>query len=180
MALRQGFGACCFLQWEDTQEITTVNDIADESKHEIYAKTTLRKHLFDIDLGDSSIEDPKRMKFDSLEMESPQHFPTVTHARELFGKEQEPLMERGECDESSDKSPSKCIDSSSNLQGLVMLEAESRSPIMKKSLAFSHLRSPSQIRRRQAEFWRQITAAGDTSTAGIFLCISIYLSVSYT
>ena len=51
---------------------------------------------------------------------------------------------------------------------------------MKKSLVISHLWSPSQIRRRQAEFWRQITAAGDTSTAGIFLCISIYLSVSYT
>ncbi|XP_075635412.1 uncharacterized protein LOC142607702 [Castanea sativa] len=161
----RGFGACCFLQWEDTQEITTVNDIADESKHEICAKTTLRKHPLDIDLGDSSIENPKRMKFDSLEMESPQHFPTVAHARELFGKEQEPLMERGECDESSDKSPSKCIESSSNLQGLVMLEAESRSPIMKKSLVISHLRSPSQIRRRQAEFWRQITDAGDTSTA---------------
>ncbi|XP_030953403.1 uncharacterized protein LOC115976334 isoform X1 [Quercus lobata] len=161
----RGFGACCFLQWEDTQEITTVNDIADESKHEIYAKTTLRKRPFDIDLGDSSIENPKRMKFDSLEMESPQHFPTVAHARELFGKEQEPLMERGECDESSDKTPSKGIESSSNLQGLVMLEAESRSPIMKKSLVISHLRSPSQICRRQAEFWRQITAAGDTSTA---------------
>ena len=45
------------------------------------------------------------MKFDSLEMESPQHFPTVAHALELFGKELEPLMERGECDESSDKTP---------------------------------------------------------------------------
>ena len=86
----------------------------------------------------------------------------------------------GECDESSDKTPSKCIESSSNLQGLVLLEAESRSPVMKKSLVISHLWSPSQIRRQQAEFWRQITAAGDTSTAGIFLCVSIYLSVSYT
>ncbi|KAM4132252.1 hypothetical protein ACJW30_01G236400 [Castanea mollissima] len=81
----RGFGACYFLQWEDTQEITTVNDIADESNHEICAKTTLRKHPLDSDLGDSSIENPKRMKFDSLEMESPQHFPTVAHAREFDG-----------------------------------------------------------------------------------------------
>ena len=96
-----------------------------------------------------------------------------------LGKNKNPYGE-GECDESSDKTPSKCIESSSNLQGLVLLEAESRNPVMKKSLVISHLWSPSQIHRRQAEFWRQITAARDTSTAGIFLCISIYLSVSYT
>ncbi len=189
MALRQGFGACCFLQWEDTQEITTLNDIADESKHElytksIYAKSTSRRRLLDSDLGDLSIENPKRMKFDSLEMENPQHFPTVAAVPELYGKEQEAIMESGECDETSDKNPSKCIDesqveSTSNLQGLVMLEAESRSPIMKKSILISHPLSQAETHRRQAEFWRQITAAGDTSTTGISLCTWVQ-TISYS
>ena len=60
------------------------------------------------------------------------------------------------------------IEDSSNLQYLVMLEVE-LSSIMKKSLLITHLTSQAEIHCREAEFWRQITAAGDTSTEGIFL-----------
>lgn len=86
-----------------------MNDIADEGKHETYAKTTLRKLPFNIDLGDSSIDIPKRMNFDSMEMESPQYFPTVAHARELFGKEQEPPMERGNVMKAQIKPPQSVL-----------------------------------------------------------------------
>ena len=59
------------------------------------------------------------------------------------------------------------IEDSSNLQYLVMLEVE-LSSIMKKSLLITHLTSQAKIHCREAEFWRQITAAGDTSTEGFF------------
>ena len=42
--------------------------------------------MVDIDLGDLSIQNPKRMKFDSLEIENPQHFPVVTAVPELYRK----------------------------------------------------------------------------------------------
>ena len=58
--------------------------------------------MVDIDLGDLSIQNPKRMKFDSLEIENPQHFPVVTAVPELYRKS---FMESGECYETFDKTP---------------------------------------------------------------------------
>lgn len=170
MALKQGQGACRFLQWEDTQEITTINDLVDESEHDISADSTSRSHQLATKMGGLSIKHLKR-KFDSLEMENPQHLPTSVAVHEHFGKDQEPAIEKSEHDETSENltstkyiDPSR-VEDSSNLQDLVMLEVE-LSSIMKKSLLITHLTSQAEIHCRQAEFWRQITAAGDTSTEG--------------
>jgi hypothetical protein len=47
-------------------------------------KSTSRSRQLVSDLGDLSIEHPKKKKFDSVEMENPQLFPTVTAVHELF------------------------------------------------------------------------------------------------
>ena len=155
--MRQGHGACSFLQWEDTQEISTINDLVDESKHDIFEKSTSRSHQLVSDLGDLSIEHPKKKKFDSVEMENPQLFPTFTAVHELFEEDQQPVIERREHDETSENLTctkyivSSQVEASSNLQDLVMLEVE-LSPIMKKSLLISHLTSQAEICCQQAEF----------------------------
>ncbi|KAL4652919.1 hypothetical protein ACB092_01G266000 [Castanea dentata] len=176
----KGQGACRFLQWEDTQEITTINDLVDESKHDISADSTSRSHQLAIKMGGLSIKHLKR-KFDSLEMENPQHLPTSVAVHEHFEKNQEPVIERSEHDETSENltsikyiDPSR-VEDSSNLQDLVMLEVE-LSSIMKKSLLITHLTSQAEIHCQQAEFWRQIAAAGDTSTE-VTDCISQILGL---
>jgi hypothetical protein len=188
--LRQGFGACRFFQWEDAQETTTINDIVEKSKHDMSAKFTLRSHQLVSDMGDLSIEHSQRMEFESVEMENLQHSSTYMAVPELCGKEQEPLMERGQHDETStecrdpqeplmergEHDETECLDPSHvkvswNLQDLVMQEAESRNPIMKKIFIISHQTSLAGMHHRQTQFRRQTTAAGDTSTGGNFLCL---------
>ena len=171
--MKQGQGACRFLQWEDTQEITSIDDLVDETKHDISADSTSRSHELVTKMGGLSIKNLKR-KCDSLEMENPQHLPTSVAVQEHFEKDQEPVIERSEHDETSENltstkyiDPSR-VEDSSNLQDLVMLEVE-LSSVMKKSLLITHLTSQAEIDCLQAEFWRQITAAGDTATEGIFL-----------
>ncbi|XP_030959512.1 uncharacterized protein LOC115982214 isoform X1 [Quercus lobata] len=124
-----GQGACHFLQWEDTQEITTINDLVDESKHGISVDSTSTSHELVTKMGDLSINNLKR-KFDSLEMENPQHLPTSVAVHEHFEKDQEPVIERSEHDETSENltstkyiDPSR-VEDSSNLQDLVVLEVE--------------------------------------------------------
>ncbi|KAK7827649.1 hypothetical protein CFP56_030927 [Quercus suber] len=123
-------------------------------------------------MGGLSIKNLKR-KFDSLEVENSQHLPTSVAVHEHFEKDQEPVIERSEHDETSENltstkyiDPSR-VEDSSNLQDLVKLEVK-LSSIMKKSLLTTHLTSQAEIHCQQAEFWRQITAAGDTSTEGVF------------
>lgn len=191
--MRQGCGACPFLQWEDAQEITTSNDIVEESKHDMSAKFTLRSHQLVSDLGDSSIEHSERMEFESVEMENLQNSSTYMAVPELCGKEQEPLMERGQHDETStecrdpqeplmergEHDETECLDPSHvkvswNLQDLVMQEAESKNPIMKKTFLISHQTYLAGMHHRQTQFRRQTTAAGVTSTGGNFLCLSTF------
>uniref|UniRef100_A0A7N2MYK4 Uncharacterized protein n=1 Tax=Quercus lobata TaxID=97700 RepID=A0A7N2MYK4_QUELO len=123
-----GQGACHFLQW-DTQEITTINDLVDESKHGISVDSTSTSHELVTKMGDLSINNRKR-KFDSLEMENPQHLPTSVAVHEHFEKDQEPVIERSEHDETSENltstkyiDPSR-VEDSSNLQDLAVLEVE--------------------------------------------------------
>ena len=127
--MKQGQGACHFLQWEDTQEITTINDLVDESKHGISVDSTSTSHELVTKMGDLSINNLKR-KFDSLEMENPQHLPTSVAVHEHFEKDQEPVIERSEHDETSENltstmyiDPSQ-VEDSSNLQDLAVLEVE--------------------------------------------------------
>ena len=188
--MRQGFGACHFFQWEDAQETTTTNDIVEESKHDMSAKFTLRSHQLVSDLGDLSIEHSERMEFELVEMENLQHSSTYMAAPELCGKEQGTLMERGQHDETSTEcrdpqeplmergqhDETECLDPSHvkvswNLQDLVMQEAESRNPIMKKTFLISHQTSLAGMHHQQTQFRRQTSAAGDTSTGGNFLCL---------
>nr|POF27235.1 dna topoisomerase 3-alpha [Quercus suber] len=176
----KGQGACHFLQWEDTQEITTINDLVDESKHGISVDSTSTSHELITKMGGLSIKNLKR-KFDSLEVENSQHLPTSVAVHEHFEKDQEPVIERSEHDETSENltstkyiDPSR-VEDSSNLQDLVKLEVK-LSSIMKKSLLTTHLTSQAEIHCQQAEFWRQITAAGDTSTE-VTDCISQILGL---
>ena len=98
--MKQGQGACRFFRWEDTQEITTINDLVDESKHGISVDSTSTSHELVTKMGDLSINNLKR-KFDSLEMENPQHLPTFVAVHEHFEKDRELVIERSEHDETS-------------------------------------------------------------------------------
>ncbi|XP_062151748.1 uncharacterized protein LOC133860105 isoform X2 [Alnus glutinosa] len=172
--IKKGFGACPFLQWEDLLE---------KSKHDMSAKSTLRSHQLVNDSSNLSIEHPERMEFESVEMENHQHSSTYMVVPGLCEREQEPLTERGQHDETSTEcldlqepltergkhEETECLDPSHvkvswNLQDLVMLEAELRNPIMKKAFLISCQTSLVGMHHWQTRFRRQTTASGDTST----------------
>ena len=98
--MKQGQGACRFFQWEDTQEITTINDLVDETEHNISADSTSRSHELVTKMGGLSTKNLRR-KFDSLVMENPQHRPTFVAVHEHFEKDRELVIERSEHDETS-------------------------------------------------------------------------------
>jgi hypothetical protein len=84
-----------------------------------------------------------------------------------------PLTERGEHEETEGLDPLH-VKVSWNLQDLVMLEAESRNPIMKKAFIISRQTSLAGVHHWQTWFWWQTTASGDTSTGGNFSCLSTF------
>ncbi|KAF5456940.1 hypothetical protein F2P56_021088 [Juglans regia] len=169
--IKKGHGACLFHQWEGTQEVITINDLLEECKLDVFAKSTSKSLAGG--LGDLSIEHSERIMFESLEMDNPQHqSPSFVAIDGHFENEQEPLVGSGGHDKTFDVSnPAKYIDlshveASSTLQDLVLLGAELRDPIVKKTLLMSHATTGAEIHCRETEFWMQITSARDNSTKG--------------
>ncbi|KAG6670474.1 hypothetical protein I3843_Q062000 [Carya illinoinensis] len=172
--IKKGHGACLFHQWEGTQDVITINDLEEECKLDVFAKST-SKNLTG-GLGDLSIEHSERIKFESPEMGNPQQqSPSFVALDGHFENEQEPLIESGGHDKTLDFSnPAKYIDpshveASSTLHDLVLLGAELSDPIVKKTLLMSHATAWAEIYCQETQFWMQITSARDKSTQGQIL-----------
>lgn len=145
---QKGHGACCFRRYMDDTQ----------------AIDTLNHGLREG--GELGFEHSKKRKFESLTMDNLQHPSSFVSA--ITEPVEEAFIERVQNDSTSGMS---------TLQDMVPEEAVSLDHVIEKALQVSSLKSQA-IHHRQAEFWRQISAAGDASIAGAFLYLySCYLHI---
>ncbi|KAK3183920.1 hypothetical protein Dsin_031206 [Dipteronia sinensis] len=167
-----GFGACKFIQWENTGENTRVGEHVDESKDYGSSQSTCDSH--------SSLGWSETMEIEVPEAENPQGFPSLVSMPISSAEDDTQLMEGRIYDQTSDISSPNHHDSSpcgapengsptleSTIGDLVMQEAESLNPMTKKRSQGISLISQNEVHCRQIEFWMQISAAEDISTGDI-------------
>ncbi|KAK2665978.1 hypothetical protein Ddye_004552 [Dipteronia dyeriana] len=170
--IKTGHGACRFIQWENASDNTRVGEHVNESNDYGSPQSTSDSH--------SSLEQSETMEIEVPEVENLQGFPSLVSMPISSAEDDTQLMEGSIYDQTSaisspnhhDPSPYVAPESGSptlesTIGDIVMQEAESLNSMTKKRSRGISLMSQNEVRCRQIEFWRQISAAKDTSTGDI-------------
>lgn len=178
LTLGQGYGACPFFLWYDSEENTALSAQVDESSLDVSPNSSLNGHLaiqtmnYDLDEKDGlSVE---HIMFESAEIDNHQLSPSINSVPlDPLENEEKALTWIEEHDDTLNMDTSTNISNLSIVlrdhhHDLVVHEGGLLNLIMDKIPQVSKQSLPAKIHCQQIEFWGGNFAAGDTLNGGIF------------